>query len=256
MNREITEFKIRDEEIKKFMTLISLIESNSIITEDECPLDIVKTNPILKASAMLALYNIIESTISNLLNYMHNSLCSKNLSFDDLNNEIQNLYITYHYKFKQKKGDDIHQFVSLVNDTIKLVTGKTIFNLKYKQMSEYYSIYSGNLDTKKIRTTLDKYGVKLPYLKYTNGRIYKSTKEEIDELNKNNNKKNIVGHSLHTIMNVRNKLAHGELSFEEYGRQLVTDDLKTYYRDTLFFLRITILKVNYFLLKERFKSQQ
>lgn len=253
MIREKKEFKIRHEELKKFLTLISLIENNSLIAESEVDLDIVKTNPILKASAMLALYNIVESTISNLLNHIHNTLCSKNLSFDDINNDIQNLYITYHYKFKKKKGDDIHQFAGLINDTIKLVTGKKIFNLKYKQMSESYAIYSGNLDTKKIRTTLNKYGIKLPYLKYHDGKILKSTVEEIHRF-RNNNELNIVGYSLNVIMSVRNKLAHGDLSFEEYGRGLVTSDLNRYYKDALFFLRIVILKVNYFIVKEKFKS--
>ncbi|HCT3347511.1 TPA: hypothetical protein OTT54_004282, partial [Citrobacter koseri] len=60
MIREKKEFKIRHEELKKFLTLISLIENNSLIAESEVDLDIVKTNPILKASAMLALYNIVE----------------------------------------------------------------------------------------------------------------------------------------------------------------------------------------------------
>lgn len=254
MIRERKEFNIRDEEIKKFLNLISLIESNSIIVENELDIDIVKTNPILKASAMLALYNIVESTISNLLNYIHNTLCSKQLSFDDLNNDIQNLYITYHYKYKQKKGDDIHQFANLINDTIKLVTGKKIFNLKYKQMSEYYSIYSGNLDTRKIRTTLYKYGVHIPYLKYSKGNVSKSNQEEIQDLGKSSDKTSIVGHSLLTIMNTRNKLAHGELSFEEYGRNLVTEDLKGYYKDTILFLRIVTLKVNYYISKEKYKG--
>ncbi|CAI2402123.1 MULTISPECIES: MAE_28990/MAE_18760 family HEPN-like nuclease [Serratia] len=253
MIREKKEFNIRDEEIKKIIKLISLIEVNSIVVGNETELDIVKTNPILKASTMLALYNIVESTISNLLDYIHDSLCSKNLSFDDINNDIQNLYITYHYKFKSKKKDDIHQFAGLINDTIKLITGKKIFNLKYKKMSEHYSIYSGNLDTKKIRTTFGKYGMHLPYLKYSDGRVLKSNSEEINAFQNDNNEKSIVGYSLNTIMKVRNKLAHGDLSFEEYGRSLVTDDLEKYYKDALFFLRMVILKVNYFISKEKYK---
>ncbi|HID9872668.1 TPA: MAE_28990/MAE_18760 family HEPN-like nuclease [Serratia marcescens] len=93
----------------------------------------------------------------------------------------------------------------------------------------------------------------LPYLKYSDGRVLKSNSEEINAFQNDNNEKSIVGYSLNTIMKVRNKLAHGDLSFEEYGRSLVTDDLEKYYKDALFFLRMVILKVNYFISKEKYK---
>ncbi|UDQ77263.1 hypothetical protein LJQ72_06790 [Pectobacterium brasiliense] len=256
MIKEKREFKIRDNEIRKFLTLISLVENNNLSIETSSDLDIVKTNPILKASAMLALYNMIESTVSNLLKYIHTEVCSKQLTYDEINDDIKNLYIIYHYKFKNKKADDVHQFAGLMNETLKLVTGKKKFDLKYQKMSEYYSIYSGNLDAKKIRTTLMKYGIKIPYFKNEHNKLIKLNESEVKILKDIGNEKIIIGYSLNVIMNTRNKLAHGEFSFEEYGRTLVTDDLNNFYKDTLFFLRLIILKVHFYIKKERFRAKQ
>ena len=59
-------------------------------------------------------------------------------------------------------------------------------------MNKYYSLYSGNLDSKKICSIFSKYGIVF--------------NERIRELQ--------------TIKDYRNKLAHGEISFEECGREI------------------------------------
>ncbi|WP_298065460.1 MAE_28990/MAE_18760 family HEPN-like nuclease [uncultured Acinetobacter sp.] len=85
-----------------------------------------------------------------------------------------------------------------IQEIFLLLANTKKMGLTYKKLSEFYSLYSGNLDSREARKVFKHYGINI--LKEEGG--------------------------LKTIKDGRNKLAHGELTFEEYGRTLTIQQLK------------------------------
>jgi hypothetical protein len=211
------------EQINKIIDLIKAIEEGLVSYTG-----IVTTSPVIKASTMLALYNIIESTITKVLKKIHLDIISSNSSFEDLTQEIKNLIILYYF-YHKKNANNIHDSLDVINDTINIIGCKKMFNLTYDDMSKVYQLYSGNLDAKEVRSIFKKYGVML--------------NED-------------VGQSLHTIKKVRNKLAHGEQSFEDYGRTLVRTKLEEFFQDTQSFLNMVLNIVSDFISQKKYRTKK
>lgn len=153
----------------------------------------VKVSSILKSSANLQLYNLVESTISNCLVEIHTSFTSEAIQYSDLSNEIQKLWVKFHYDyFKETSNEkDILHNLKILIDT--WVTNTLPVTLTYREFTKYNTggNFSGNLDSKEIRKLSEKYGIDFDV--------------KCDEIG--------------SIKSRRNKLAHGEISFEEQGRQ-------------------------------------
>ncbi|MCI5129736.1 MAG: hypothetical protein D3907_14910, partial [Candidatus Electrothrix sp. AUS3] len=84
--------------------------------------------------------------------------------------------------------------------------------------------FSGNLDAQKIRELSEKIGFGKP----KNGR-------------------NLV-----TIKNKRNRLAHGEATFSEIGRDYTVGDLSDFKKETIEFLDEVILKIEHFISHKKY----
>lgn len=191
-------FADRVEEINLFYKLLSDInkrEAQLIFpNEGDIRENIdVRVSPILKSSASLQLYNLVESTISNCLVKIHTSFTDDTLHYSNLSDEIQQLWVKFHYDYFKKTSNekDILHNLKLLIDT--WVTNTLPVTLTYEEFTKYNTggDFSGNLDYKQIRKLSEKYGIEFD-LKC----------EEIG-----------------SIKSRRNKLAHGEISFEEQGRQ-------------------------------------
>lgn len=153
----------------------------------------VRVTSILKSSANLHLYNLVESTISNCLVEIHSSFSNDTIHYSNLSDEIQKLWVKFHYDyFKETSNEkDILHNLKVLIDT--WVTNTLPVTLTYKEFTKYNTggNFSGNLDSKEIRKLSEKYGIEFDV--------------KCDE----------VG----SVKHRRNKLAHGEVSFEEQGRQ-------------------------------------
>ncbi len=90
----------------------------------------------------------------------------------------------------------------------EFIENRSNFSITFSKLSQYYQMYSGNLDARQIRNILLKYGIN-----YT---------AECSELQ--------------SIKNNRNKLAHGEMSFEEVGRDLTIQYIEKLKDETFKFL--------------------
>lgn len=153
----------------------------------------VKISSILKSSATLQLYNLIESTVSNCLMEIHDSFTAETLQYSGLSDEIQKLWINFHYDYfkgTSNEKDILHNLKVLIDTW---VTNTMPVSLTYREFTKYNQggNFSGNLDSKEIRKISEKYGIDF------------------------DNKCKEIG----SVKLRRNKLAHGEISFEEQGRQ-------------------------------------
>ena len=111
-----------------------------------------------------------------------------------------------------------------------LINGKNKIKLTYKSMVKTYQLFSGNLDAREILSVFkNKYGF---------------------EFNKNELKESV----LKRIREGRNDLAHGSLSFEEYGRNLTIQDIEAMKDKVFSFLDRLIEKVEIYLTKQLYKK--
>lgn len=189
------EYRLRKEELMDYYRLLSSVTSDSkIILSNDLGEKISNRNiTILKANNIIILYNLIESTITNILIKIHDEIKSNMTNYEELIPELQSLLFAY-YNLLYKNKNDIYESAKDITRFIQMIYGKIPFDLSYSEMTKYYSLYSGNIDKKRLYKIFLKYGIRI----------------------------NIDGNELDTIKNKRNALAHGKMSFEECGRDFTT----------------------------------
>ena len=94
------EFLKRKDEVNVFFNLlddISLRDAKLIIDNELPKRPSVELSSTLKSSGMLILYNLVESTITNLIDVIHQTFSDESLKYKELNENIQLLWFSYYY---------------------------------------------------------------------------------------------------------------------------------------------------------------
>jgi len=208
----IQDFQIKSKEVKQYCLWLKNIESRMVQLSigDHLanrnkikPLDL-ELEKTLKATVFLLLYNLVESTIRSAIQYIYDDLKNQQISFDQLNQSFQN-HIIKILKDTSLKDRDWQQNIAI-----------TLINIS----SEKDVSFSGNLDARKIKDTLNNYGIQLT--------------QRVD------------GQDLRIVKEARKDLAHGHSSFSERARNYTSGDLlEMQKRVTLFLKRVLIEVENY-----------
>lgn len=227
MNVIRQELTSRRSEIDEFLDVLGKFEDGTYLVSHQNNLLIypLRARITQKSCAVLLLYNVVESIVTKVLIRIHEVVISENVGYFDLNPNIRDLTLVY-FNSVMSKTNDFHEALPFVRGLIQMLTSNYHFHIPYKEMEKYYSLYSGNLDSKKIGDTLEKYGVD----------FRKPVRE------------------LQTVKNGRNKLAHGEVSFEEYGRDLSMQQINVLKVKIFEFLDEMISNVDNFILTKAYKS--
>jgi len=175
-------------DIKQIMSLIGDIESNELSSPS---VDHLSLNPIMKSSATLALYNLIESTTTKCLKLIHDRIIAERVRFTHLNPNLQKLFITCYENQRRKEGANKSN-ADITITIYSLMSGTSNVCLEYKEIADHAKLYSGNLEAEVIEKVLKKYGLNF------------QEKEP----------------ALVKIKEARNTLAHGNKGFQEFGRDL------------------------------------
>jgi hypothetical protein len=193
------DFNDRAREVTKYFIFLKNLEQETIKLSMEGMNGKTKVKKIsseldktLKASAFLLLYNLVESTMRNAIESIFEELHYQKLSFDAVRPELKKIVIKNFQRYLQKQKHDnvILNITAISLDIINVCFDKE-------------NIFSGNLDSKRIRDTASNYGFS----------------DQTDPVKTGN------GKDLLTIKNNRNDLAHGIKSFAEVGRDQTADDL-------------------------------
>ena len=218
------DLSIRREEVDSVISYLQHMENGNVEYRTEIQgLTTVKTS--IKAGIVLMLYNAIESTMTKCLARLHKVLITKNLVFSDCNDKLKHLVAVYHENAREKSSDN-HCKASHALKFYDYVIGNSPFNLSYEEISKFYHLYSGNLDSREIIAVFGKYGIEF--------------KERVSELK--------------TIKDYRNKLAHGENSFEEIGRTLTIQQIEQLKERTFFYMGKIIAEVKKYIDEESYKN--
>jgi hypothetical protein len=170
---------------------------------------------ILKSNLLIMLYNLIESSISNAIEEIHNNIYSNSVSFNSLKEEIKSLIIN---NTKRVNSDE---FVKKVND---IATDIVKYTFKKDEL------FSGNVDSKKIKRLSKQYG-------FNSDTEYNKTKH---------------GAYLVTIKGKRNDLAHGIYSFTEVGKDYSIQDLEDMKDKTINYIEAILENIEQYLLNQEY----
>lgn len=183
----------------------------------------------LKANLVLLLYSVMEATLIQLLDEMHNAIKTNCTSVDVLNAQLLRVVLKTVRKDSSDKA--LQSSAPLHN---------SLFNFWIKDWEERTSAkdkrvdgISGSVDSRIFYQQLEKFGVVKPM---ENGKVPAEFSE----------------HTLLKVKNKRNELAHGEKSFTDLGRELSVHDLSADSIKVFDNLRRIADEVNGYLLNQRY----
>ena len=168
----------------------------------------------LKAQTFVILYNMVESTICECLNFIYDSIADDGLMYAELTDEMRNMWTA-----SCKRA------------------GKTEWNWAESAKMPLLVIYeeiaintSGSIDIRKIYEIFQKHGCS----------ISEDKREE-------------CGDSFLKVKNKRNRLAHGNESFSHCGSNYLYSDLEKMKNDITCFLGIVIEVTKRFVKDKKYK---
>lgn len=220
-------FDERCDEIKKYIEFIKLIDIDKTYiyhTKEQNNGNAIliknEAKKILKANVYLLLYNLVEATVRNTFKAIYSHIQMKKISFEDICIEFR-VEILNNLK-KYLTNNDIKTFNGKISDISKDIIYMTFDEKK---------CFNGNVDIKSIREQFKKIGFKI---------------------DTNHSTEN--GEDLLSIKSQRNSLAHGEISFNECGKDLITSDLDNLFKRTKEYLNSFIQSSEDYITTEGYKK--
>ncbi len=227
MQQLFDEFKERKEEIDCYYKFLRKITSqtyslkNTRSNKDSC-LDI-RIQKILKANSFLLLYNLIESTVKNSVQFICQEIVKENVQYSDVVEGIQKQWVRVHTRQHLQSPKD-----EKLRDGVKFIIDKTLKD--FIQFEGNYRIkYKDNVDTDVMYMIARDFGFKLDFAKSLKG-----------------------GYRIGEIKDKRNFLAHGNITFSDCGQNLSMEDLTAYKNDTYRVLSKFLSVVKTYLEKKKY----
>jgi MAE_28990/MAE_18760-like HEPN len=171
---------------------------------------------ILRANGFLLIYNVVESCISRGIEAIYLDIISKGLDYNAISSNIKREIIG-----NVKNNIKAETFVTEVTDIMIDIIGQ------YPK-----KIFSGNVDAKKIRDIAGKYG----FSHQTDAEVTKN------------------GARLVTVKEKRNDLAHGEISFQDCGKEYAIEEMIEIKNEVLQYLKEILNNIEQFLLREEYRK--
>lgn len=185
----------------------------------------------LRASAFLLLYNVMESTITNVVEAIFDELEAKSLSFDDCSSKVRAVVL-----------DNLKAMGTKNSLPVLTCIATDIVSKTFKKNE----IVSGNVDAREIRKLAKDYGFnhpKAPQIQdHAKRRGYLMMARG-----------SLVGDALLTVKTHRNKLAHGSTSFADVGRDFTQDDIVRIKCEVIAYLDATLQNVADFLSSQGYR---
>jgi len=165
-------FDERKEEIEEFLRFLEILTNKkATISTGENSIEVSITfTHILKAQGYLILYNLVESTVANAISSIHKYFYENDISFSRLPDSLQKKMLKQLCKEGPSTIVPIDRMSSLSKEIIK-----RSYNKK--------SLFSGNIDTKKVNELSEDYGFDIRNTDYQitgHGRFIKNVKDNPD----------------------------------------------------------------------------
>lgn len=160
---------------------------------------------IMKSNFLLMLYNLVEACVVSGMSEIYENLKNDACSYNSVINEIKVIWANY--KINEIYGPVTGR--SAYENRVQLIINNITNNNPIILIKDALGI-SGNLDAKKIKLICDKHRIR-----------YSLTHN---------------GSSLERVKNIRNDLAHGDVSFSDCARDMPINELEEIKDEVLSFL--------------------
>lgn len=213
MQSVFDDFNERAKEVTDYMTFLRDLDQQTVKLSKDGTLSKIdpELEKTLKATAYLLLYNLVESTVRNGIQFIFTEIKTNNISFDDLRIDLKKII----WQNVKKRNSDL-----LITNIIQLKTD--IIHISF----DAEDLFSGNVDAKLIREEIaEKYG----FSAYTD------------------NSKTRGGSDLLSIKTNRNYLAHGSVSFSDVGKDITATELVEISERVMEYLRQILNNINDYL---------
>ncbi len=182
---------------------------------------------ILKSNVSLMIYNIIEYTVSNLMNCIYDQIRMNGLSYVDVNDSIRSLWRKTVLKSASDPNANFNTFLKRNEEIINKIINNSILEINSRS-----TLPAGNLDGISIKEAFESHG------------IYVST-----------DSCNYRPDVLASIKQHRNDLAHGSVSFVDAVREDGIYDIMRNKEFVLNFLEELINAVENYIEDEQYKQE-
>lgn len=230
----------RKKEIEDFLELMEFLQDKESIREDgvsqfsrffhEGEIKIGMTYQalinILKSNVSLMIYNLIEYTVSNLVDSIYDEIRMNNLSYVDVNSSIKALWRKTILKAANDPNANFNTFLKKNEEIIASILANSTIEMKSRNI-----LPAGNLDGKTIKETFESHGIRVS----TSSANYRPD-------------------ILEGIKENRNNLAHGAVSFVEAVRSDSISDIRRNENFVVAFLEELIETVSVYIQEQKYKN--
>lgn len=180
---------------------------------------------ILKANALLLLYNLIESTVQRSIEGIADAVGRERASYFDASANLRQIWARALVKRLRRAAEDkwSKQLSSILDDCLK----REVLQLNARELLKNYS---GNIDADFVRILADDFGIALDARQESKG-----------------------GVDLAQIKHSRNQLAHGVEKFTQVGGRMTVADLNEMKVRVICFLEDLIRSVDRYVTTKQFK---
>jgi len=219
-----SDFNKRKDEVNEYFSFLEKLNNENIklnYTKENATEEFIistKLQRIFIANTFLLLYNLVESTIRNSMVTIYNKIQDDEIIYNDLSEKIKQIWLQRFSIYSSDNTIEVN-LQNIIND---------IINNEIVMLTKDDIHISGNVDAQEIRKLADKIGFEVS----SNGRHLVDIKEK------------------------RNRLAHGEHTFHDIGKDFTYNDLNTYKETTFIHLEDVINKIKKFIDDEKYKIQQ
>lgn len=160
---------------------------------------------ILKSNVYLMLYNMIESTVKEILSAVYDQINISNIPYNNLSDSLKGVWESHQFFHLDSGGSN--KIMSYKKETHTMI--KKVLDRCSVRFNDGYVSISGNADLDAIFKIMQTHGIAI----------------KMDSIGK-------YKHEFYEIKFQRNNLAHGSTSFVETGRDTTTDQLQKMINDT------------------------
>ncbi|UDM73549.1 MAE_28990/MAE_18760 family HEPN-like nuclease [Vagococcus fluvialis] len=149
---------------------------------------------ISKSSMQVMVYNLIESTVTSLIQNIYDVIADLNIEYNDISEVLKELWLEIKFKDAYQTDSSYNSYKKRAKFLISEIINQNSVDFNCKKIPGM----NGNLDSNVVRTIYQKHGI-----------VYSSD-------SKANKERGILS----SIKKARNDLAHGNISFLENGRSI------------------------------------
>lgn len=217
------------EDINDFFSLLRFIDSietyrGTTLTNSAMQSSLLVTSTqqkCMRSHAVLMLYNIVESTVVECILAIFDAIKDEHIKYHELEDSLRDQWL----KTKMNNGDSVKTRIARTKEIISNINSDILF-------ADAIGRFNGNVD---LRTILN---------------VCKDFKLQLGSIPN----KDRVATTLKAVKDARNHLAHGDVSYSNFGSSILLSDIIKYQTDTLGFLSFFINRVESYISNKEYKK--